>query len=64
MNVHKENTKDIIRHTKQVFRDYLEMSNHRENADVSVFKVYKVFILKEKTIYTCLNMLKQQNMIF
>jgi V-type H+-transporting ATPase subunit a len=64
MHGHKNNTKDIIRHTKQVFREYLEMSNNKENADVSVFKVYKVFILKEKSIYTCLNMLKQQNMIF
>lgn len=58
MHAHKNNTKDIIRHTKQVFREYLEMSNNKENADVSVFKVYKVFILKEKSIYTCLNMLK------
>lgn len=34
------------------------MANMKENADVSVFKVYKIFILKEKTIYTYLNMLK------
>jgi len=54
----KEKTKDIIRATKHIFREYLEMSNMKENADVSVFKMYKMFIMKEKTIFTYLNMLK------
>lgn len=53
-----ENTRDILRATKKSYKDYMELVNSKENADVSVFKVYKLFLLKEKTIHTQLNMLK------
>ena len=59
----KEQTKEVIRSTKKVFKEYLHMVNERENADVSVFKLYKLFILKEKTIFTYLNMFKQEGVI-
>ena len=59
-----EITRDILRHTKKSYKDYLELVNSKENADVSVFKVYKLFLLKEKAIHTQLNMLKQNNSIF
>jgi len=53
----KEQTREIIRETKNVFKQFLISANIRGDTDVSVFKVYKVFISKEKTIYTYLNML-------
>lgn len=49
----------VIRETKSVFKEYLQTKNESGGAAVSVFKVYKLFILKEKTIYTYLNMLHQ-----
>lgn len=60
----KSQTKEVIRHTKHNFLEYLEMVNKRRDADASVFKLYKVYILREKAIYTHLNMLKQHNMVF
>ena len=60
----KNQVKDIIRSTKRIFKEFLMMANEREEADVSVFKVYKLFILREKTIYTHLNMLRLNNVIF
>jgi len=63
LQIQRNETKDILRNTKRMFRDYLEVANSKEGSDVSVFKVYKVFILKEKTIYSYLNMLNQSNMI-
>jgi hypothetical protein len=51
-------TRDIISETKRVFRQYLVSANQYEgNEDVSVFKIYKVLIMREKAIYTHLNML-------
>ena len=56
----KEKTRSVIRETKNGFKDYLKFKNDSGTANsVSVFKVYKLFILKEKTIFTYLNMLKQ-----
>mmetsp|Transcript_2651 Transcript_2651/g.4440 ORF Transcript_2651/g.4440 Transcript_2651/m.4440 type:complete len:175 (-) Transcript_2651:1474-1998(-) len=59
----KLRNKDIIRQTKNVFLEYLETVNKRAEAPVSVFKVYKVYIMRERAIYTHLNMLKQTNLI-
>ncbi len=59
----KAHTRDIIRRTKTIFKDYLVTADHHERADVSVFKVYKMFILREKAIYLHLNMLKQGSLI-
>lgn len=36
----------------------------KENAGVSVFKLYKLFIMKEKSIYTHINYCKLQNTFF
>lgn len=58
------NTKEVIKNTKTQLRQYLISVNTKADSDISVFKVYKVFMLKEKAIFTHLNMLKQQNMIF
>ena len=49
----------VIRETKSVFKEYLQTKNESGGADVSVFKVYKLFIMKEKTIFSYLNMLKE-----
>lgn len=55
--------KEVIKHTKQIYKQYLVESNTRAQAEVSVFNVYKLFILREKSIYTHLNMLRSTNMI-
>jgi hypothetical protein len=52
------NTKEVLRSTKKTFREYLELANKKEYAEVSVFKLYKLVILKEKAIFTQLNTLK------
>ena len=42
----------------------IQANQHEGNEDVSVFKIYKVFVMKEKIIYSYLNMLVQDNTIF
>lgn len=42
-----------------MFKQYLVSINTKGESETSVFKVYKVFVLKEKAIYTYLNMLKR-----
>lgn len=54
-----ESMRSVIRSTKTSFKEYLQTKNESRGADVSVFKLYKLFIMKEKTIYSTLNMLKQ-----
>lgn len=54
-----DDTKEIIRNTKTQLRQFLVSINTKADSDISVFKVYKVFMLKEKAIFTYLNMLKQ-----
>ena len=54
----KESTRAVIRETKNIFKEYLQTKNESGGPAVSVFKVYKLFIMKEKTIYSYLNMLK------
>ena len=54
----KQNSKMVIRQSKMVFRDYLITANQKGAADVSVFKVYELFVLREKAIFTHLNKLK------
>jgi len=60
----KLHTRDIIRQTKRIFKDYLATADRHERADVSVYKVYKLFVLREKAIYLHLNMLRQGGIIF
>lgn len=46
------------------FRDFLITVNQKGAADVSVFKVYELFVMREKAIYFHLNMLKQSGVVF
>lgn len=46
------------------FRDYLETANKKGKADVSVFKVYTLFVLRQRSISIHMNMLKQNGMFF
>lgn len=41
-----------------MFRDYLIQADMRGDVDVSVFKMYKLFIQREKFIYQTLNLFK------
>ena len=54
----KVNAKALIRNSKMTFREFLMTVNQKGAADVSVFKVYEVFVQREKAIYYHLNMLK------
>ena len=54
----KEHARDIIKSTKRAYKDYLTAANTRGDGEVSVIKIYKLFILKERAIYTHLNMLE------
>ena len=54
----KLNAKALIRNSKMSFREFLTTVNQKGAADVSVFKVYEVFVQREKAIYYHLNMLK------
>lgn len=54
----KLNAKALIRNSKFSFREFLTTVNQKGAADVSVFKVYEVFVQREKAIYYHLNMLK------
>lgn len=48
INLHKEETKGMLVQSKSIFRDYLATCDKKENTDVSVFKMYKLFIMREK----------------
>jgi hypothetical protein len=54
----KKSARDIISHSKMTFRDYLIQANKKGEADVSVFKVYKLFVMRQKSISYHLNMFK------
>lgn len=41
-----------------MFREYLIAADSKRDADVSVFKMYKLFIQREKHIYQTLNMFR------
>jgi hypothetical protein len=45
------------------FREFLLTVNQKGATDVSVFKVYEVFVQREKAIYIHLNMLKKNGMV-
>lgn len=51
-------TKGIVQMTQQELKKYLITINSMEDTDVSVMKIYKWFIAKEKLLYSNLNMLK------
>lgn len=55
----KEETRRIIVQTKQYFREFLITADKRGDADVSAFQMYKLFIEREKAIYSTLNMFKK-----
>jgi hypothetical protein len=42
----KQSARAIITQSKMTFRDYLEQANKKGKADVSVFKVYNLFVLR------------------
>lgn len=54
----------MITSSKVAFREYLELANQKGKADVSVFKVYNLFILRQRSICVHLNMLKQKGSFF
>jgi hypothetical protein len=56
--------KDLLANTKATFRSYLISADIKENAEVSVIKLYKLFIMKEKSIYQHINYLKLNNTFF
>ena len=59
MTIHqKEETRSIIVQSKMMFRDFLKTADKKGNAEVSVFKMYKLFIQRESQIYSTLNMFK------
>lgn len=60
----KINAKNVIRNSKMTFRDFLITVNQKGAAEVSVFKVYELFVMREKAIYVHLNMLKQSGVVF
>ena len=49
----------FLRQTRQQLRQYLIDINIMSDSDYSLLQVYKWFVVKEKAIYTQLNMLKQ-----
>lgn len=55
----KEDTKYLIKTTKSQLKEYLRQINTIQGSDYSLIKVYKWFIIKEKSLYITLNMLKQ-----
>jgi hypothetical protein len=46
------------------FREFLLTVNQKGAAEVSVFKVYALFVMREKAIYYYLNMMKQSGTVF
>lgn len=60
----RDTSKEIMRHTKSTFRSYLLTADRKQNATVSVFKLYKLFIMKEKAIYEHINCLKIKGNFF
>ena len=52
---HKNETKALIKSTKNQLKDYLININRLEGSDSSLIMVYKWFILKEQAIYEALN---------
>ena len=53
----KEHTKSVIKQTNDSFKDFLIQSNSRVNPDVSIFCAYRLFMNKEKMVYSHMNML-------
>jgi vacuolar-type H+-ATPase subunit I/STV1 len=51
----KEDTKAIIKSTKNQLKDFLVTINRIEGSEVSLMMLYKWFILKEQAIYNTLN---------
>lgn len=58
VNLQKEETKAVIVQSKNMFRDYLVMTDKKQDAHVSVFKMYKLFIQRDKYVCQTLNMFR------
>jgi len=43
--------RDLLKQTKQQRRDFIEAANTQDHVDVSVFKLYKLYILREHAIH-------------
>jgi V-type H+-transporting ATPase subunit a len=56
-----KDTRGIVQMTQEELKKYLVTINSMEDTDVSVMKIYKWFITKEKLLYSNLNMLKSGN---
>ena len=54
----KQSAKNVITNSKITFREYLQLANKKGQADVSVFKVYNLFVARQRSISIHLNMLK------
>ena len=64
LEVHRKETKNLVNETRKQLRQYLISLNRMSgNSDLSLIKVYKWFILKEKSIYAELNKLKDSEKI-
>lgn len=50
-------SRDVISKTKMMFRDLLINENDKYKADVSVFKVFEIFVRRQKYIFIHMNML-------
>jgi len=61
VNLQKEETKAIIVQSKSMFREYLVATDMKGDAQVSVFRMYKLFVQREKFIYQTLNMFRPLN---
>jgi hypothetical protein len=55
----KQSAKNVITNSKITFREYLQLANKKGQADVSVFKVYNLFVARQRSISIHLNMLKE-----
>jgi V-type H+-transporting ATPase subunit a len=54
----KDEAKQYIQQTKMHLKDYLKQINLNEDSDYSLIKVFKWFVLKERSIFVELNKLK------
>lgn len=60
----KESTKTLINDTKKTIKEFLrDINKANEKSDYSLIQIFKWFILKERSIYTELNKLRDNNNI-